>query len=406
MARTAAPKCDAWGFYLDELKWAALPQSRRWLDSLEAADEQRDAKWTKMTSRKGLDGMCQNARLRSTLKRRIRKGVPRSWRRAVWPKLIGLSVKPGALAGLPVSELQDEALKSGKTYAKLCAATAGEPPPDSINEIIERDLCRTFPRHALFDSRVDDAGRRSVRESEKQGVTQMRRLLRAYAEYDSALGYCQGMNYVASVLIIHVCGMQVSVQGSANDSIGSLRSPQAQKMQPGDGGDFSFLDASSEEATFWLFVTLVKSPRTNLRELWMPGMIGARKALFVLEGLLSKRASKAFAHMSREGVEPSMYATHWVVTLFSAQFPFALVTRVWDAFFAEGWKAVYRVAVAIISAYSNELLLMDFEKLMHWLRLLPETIDAEKVLKAADKLKLSQKDIDKLDRAFDPDATG
>mmetsp|Transcript_10352 Transcript_10352/g.34259 ORF Transcript_10352/g.34259 Transcript_10352/m.34259 type:complete len:351 (-) Transcript_10352:281-1333(-) len=256
MARTAAPKCDAWGFYLDELKWAALPQSRRWLDSLEAADEQRDAKWTKMTSRKGLDGMCQNARLRSTLKRRIRKGVPRSWRRAVWPKLIGLSVKPGALAGLPVSELQDEALKSGKTYAKLCAATAGEPPPDSINEIIERDLCRTFPRHALFDSRVDDAGRRSVRESEKQGVTQMRRLLRAYAEYDSALGYCQGMNYVASVLIIHVCGMQVSVQGSANDSIGSLRSPQAQKMQPGDGGDFSFLDASSEEATFWLFVTL------------------------------------------------------------------------------------------------------------------------------------------------------
>eukprot|EP00628_Pelagophyceae_sp_CCMP2097_P018997 CAMPEP_0206836706 /NCGR_PEP_ID=MMETSP0975-20121206/20032_1 /ASSEMBLY_ACC=CAM_ASM_000399 /TAXON_ID=483370 /ORGANISM="non described non described, Strain CCMP2097" /LENGTH=396 /DNA_ID=CAMNT_0054379109 /DNA_START=99 /DNA_END=1290 /DNA_ORIENTATION=- len=396
MARTAAPKCDAWGFYLDELLWAALPQSRRWLDSLEAADEQRDAKWTKMTSRKGLDGMCQNARLRSTLKRRIRKGVPRSWRRAVWPKLIGLSVKPGALAGLPVSELQDEALKSGKTYAKLCAATAGEPPPDSINEIIERDLCRTFPRHALFDSRVDDAGRRSVRESEKQGVTQMRRLLRAYAEYDSALGYCQGMNYVASVLIIHVCGMQVSVQGSANDSIGSLRSPQAQKMQPGDGGDFSFLDASSEEATFWLFVTLAVDA----------GYDRGGKALFVLEGLLSKRASKAFAHMSREGVEPSMYATHWVVTLFSAQFPFALVTRVWDAFFAEGWKAVYRVAVAIISAYSNELLLMDFEKLMHWLRLLPETIDAEKVLKAADKLKLSQKDIDKLDRAFDPDATG
>ena len=36
-------------------------------------------------------------------------------------------------------------------------------------------------------------------------------------------------------------------------------------------------------------------------------------------------------HMLSENIHPSMYATNWMVTLFSAQFPFALVTRVWDA---------------------------------------------------------------------------
>ena len=40
-----------------------------------------------------------------------------------------------------------------------------------------------------------------------------------------------------------------------------------------------------------------------------------------------------------------MYATHWFVTLFCAQFPFAFVARVWDAFLLEGWKPVFRAAV-------------------------------------------------------------
>ena len=43
------------------------------------------------------------------------------------------------------------------------------------------------------------------------------------------------------------------------------------------------------------------------------------------------------------------------MTLYCSQFPFAFVTRVWDAFLLEGWKPVYRAAVALLAAREPEL---------------------------------------------------
>ena len=42
------------------------------------------------------------------------------------------------------------------------------------------------------------------------------------------------------------------------------------------------------------------------------------------------------------------YATEWLLTMYCRGFSFALVTRVWDVFFSEGYKIVYRVALALV----------------------------------------------------------
>ena len=42
------------------------------------------------------------------------------------------------------------------------------------------------------------------------------------------------------------------------------------------------------------------------------------------------------------------YATEWLLTMFCRGFSFDLVTRVWDVFFSEGYKIVYRVALALV----------------------------------------------------------
>ena len=53
---------------------------------------------------------------------------------------------------------------------------------------IELDVPRTFPDHPLFapDSPEGEVGRGALR-----------RVLRAYAMHDPAVGYCQSLNYIA-----------------------------------------------------------------------------------------------------------------------------------------------------------------------------------------------------------------
>jgi hypothetical protein len=43
-------------------------------------------------------------------------------------------------------------------------------------------------------------------------------------------------------------------------------------------------------------------------------------------------------------------------------FPFDLVTRAWDIFLAEGWKAVFRVAIAFLKLHESALLEIDSDE--------------------------------------------
>lgn len=65
------------------------------------------------------------------------------------------------------------------------------PPPKSLQRSwlvqIEKDLHRTFPRHHLMD---------------RSGRLALRRTLAAYALHNPEVGYCQGMNFVAGLLLM------------------------------------------------------------------------------------------------------------------------------------------------------------------------------------------------------------
>lgn len=55
---------------------------------------------------------------------------------------------------------------------------------------IQRDLPRTFPAHEFFKDR--------------EGQEILFQLTRAYALYDEAVGYCQGISFIAAALLLHV----------------------------------------------------------------------------------------------------------------------------------------------------------------------------------------------------------
>ena len=60
---------------------------------------------------------------------------------------------------------------------------------------IERDIDRTFPRHLQFEKEG---------EGTSLGQTALRHLLQLYAKIDAQVGYCQGMAFIAGLLLTYM----------------------------------------------------------------------------------------------------------------------------------------------------------------------------------------------------------
>ena len=88
-------------------------------------------------------------------------------------------------------------------------------------------------------------------------------------------------------------------------------------------------------------------------------------------------------------------------TLLVVPAPFA--ARAWDRFLAEGWKPVYQIGVALLAARERELLALDFEGLMGALRRLPETVDVERTLGLALRLRVITSDVRDVEKRFGGD---
>jgi len=228
------------------------------------------------------------------------------------------------------------------------AKTTKDPDLIRVHDSIYRDVGRTFPRHVIF--------------KHKNGVGQqsLANVLKAYSMLDTEVGYCQGMGFVVGLLL------------------GYLR----------------------EEDTFWILKTLMSKPPWNLSELYKPGMPGSQLLLYQFEHLLKHFVPDVASHLERENIVPSMYATQWFITVFAYNFPFDIVVRIWDIFLYEGWKIVFRVAITIIRDRRKEILSRDFEKILEYFRGIPPTLETDKVLQAAYKLKLKTSQLEDIASTF------
>ncbi|KAG8458455.1 hypothetical protein KFE25_004333 [Diacronema lutheri] len=164
--------------------------------------------------------------------------------------------------------------------------------PCDERKAIERDLRRTFPG-LIPPSRGASEGL----------VRSLGHVLRAYAVYDSSTGFCQGMNYVAAVCLLH---------------------------------------SPDEESAFWLFVQLLHVH--GLRELYASSGAALGALLARFDVALRRRSARVAAHLSARGVGASMFAAQWFTTLFSYQFPLSFCERVWDVIFVCGGTEAARCA--------------------------------------------------------------
>lgn len=153
------------------------------------------------------------------------------------------------------------------------------------------------------------------------------RLLLAYSLFDPEVGYTQGMAFIAVPLLMEM----------------------------------------SETEAFGLFVQLMKS--YDFRTVFMTEMPGLHLKLYQFDRMLEDTLESVHTHLRREGVQSSMYASQWFLTMFAYRFPPSLVTRIFDIVIAEGMEALLRFAFALMQATAPAILqLHGLDQLLPFLK--------------------------------------
>ena len=144
-----------------------------------------------------------------------------------------------------------------------------------------------------------------------------------------------------------------------------------------------------EEPAFFMLQALMRSPRYALAGMYSPGLPRYAMVVYVYEALLARFLPRLSRHLRLLGVEHSMYASQWFITLFSYSFPFSVVTRAWDMFLVEGWKAIFRVALALMHLHERSLLAADFDEAMAILKRASAGISADALVTRALRFRFS-----------------
>ncbi|KAL3856753.1 hypothetical protein ACJMK2_011475 [Sinanodonta woodiana] len=212
-------------------------------------------------------------------------------------------------------------------------------------EDIKKDLHRQFPLHEMFMSK------------EGHGQEDLYKILIAYTIHNPQDGYCQAQGPIAAVLLMHM---------------------------------------PAEEA-FWCFVSICEK---YIPSYYSPGLEAVQVDGEVLFGLLKKTNPSIYKHLKKHRVEPLLYMTEWFMCIFSRTLPWSCVLRVWDMFFCEGVKIIFRVALVILRyafASSEQLSKCQglYETLEQMKHLPKELYDEGFIVRESLRLNISERDMER-----------
>jgi hypothetical protein len=312
---------DRYGFR-KKSQHVPLEQYEAWSAPYEEHLARRRKKWVALMKESGLstDNPTNFPAKSAKVKRFVRKGIPPDWRGAAW----------FCFAGGPA--LLD---KNPGVYDNLIFKTASGGLNPTDQELIERDLNRTFPDNIRFkpDSpedgiEGDQNGSNSSRtfvEPETPILQSLRRVLQAFSIFNPRIGYCQSLNFLAGLLLLFM----------------------------------------NEEHSFWMLniITRVYLPGTH-----EVNLEGANVDLGVLMTSVKESMPSIWAKIGGEldgsagdgkvsmRLPPiTLCCTAWFMSCFIGTLPIETTLRVWDSFFYEGSKTLFRIALAVFKVGETEI---------------------------------------------------
>lgn len=151
------------------------------------------------------------------------------------------------------------------------------------------DLERTFQNIEYFQMH-------STKES-------LKRILKAFSNYETSVGYVQGMNFIAAVLLFH----------------------------------------AGEVAAFWLLCALMDTYKLKMvLSSGLPGLPGHEERL---ERLGREELPNLFDHFDKMYVTLNLFSTDWIISIFMNFIPIELTHVYLGLFFEHSWDAFDHVAI-------------------------------------------------------------
>ena len=270
----------------------------------------------------------------SKLKERTRKGIPDGMRGIAWINIAGVSE-----------------YKKGKEnlYKNLMANIKNNDFIEKKEEdVIIRDLHRTFPKSIIFNSKLGE------------GQRNLFRILMCMGSLNRNTGYVQGMGFLAALFLLYM----------------------------------------DEENAFWMLNIVFK--KYGLEEVYMKEFPGLRKRFYIFINLLKKFMPKIYNKLIELNIYPTLYASQWFFTCFSNCLSFNIVVRIFDCFLLEGEKIIYRVALALIKLKEDIIIKSkSFETVMETLKSKSNEIKSPDILlETAFNFSLSREDIKRLEMEY------
>ncbi|RHZ87107.1 hypothetical protein Glove_40g21 [Diversispora epigaea] len=301
---------DRYGFRRS-YTWITHKEYSEFESSYNQVLQRRKQKWDTLLNEHG--GLIPSRSAK--MKRYIRKGIPPKLRGKIWFHYSGAEAKMKEFGGL----YQQFILKSQDPNLE-----------NEYVEVIERDLHRTFPENIKFKSTVimDDNNSSIISTDNVPIIQSLRRVLTAFSLYSPNIGYCQSLNYIVGILLLFM----------------------------------------EEEKAFWTLVTIIHDylPE-NMYDVTMEGsnVDQAVLMMFIMEKMPQiwnkLNGGSGWDVEKLDGNLPTitLVTSHWFLTLFINILPIETLLRVWDCFFYEGNKVLFRAALAIFKINEEKIMAVD-----------------------------------------------
>lgn len=261
----------------------------RILDACSQNESRQRYAWSRIDLESLANG-TQDGRL---VKRLCRKGIPPELRKDVWYRVSG---------AFRTKRYYEQVL--GMTYILYIERGKAEP---ECSKQISLDVPRTFPNNQWIQSTV--------------GQVSLQRVLYAFSGIHRDIGYCQGMNYIAAMLLL--------------------------------------VSEYDEEAAFWIMCQLIghgESEGILYKNVYASTLSGCHVEMRTLESIVAKKLPRLAHHMDLIDCDFSMVSTEWFLCLYATSLPPETVVRIWDVLFYEGPKILYRIALAILKTHEQDFL--------------------------------------------------
>eukprot|EP01023_Acetabularia_acetabulum_P054664 TRINITY_DN6194_c0_g1_i3.p2 TRINITY_DN6194_c0_g1~~TRINITY_DN6194_c0_g1_i3.p2 ORF type:complete len:231 (-),score=29.31 TRINITY_DN6194_c0_g1_i3:1279-1875(-) len=110
----------------------------------------------------------------------------------------------------------------------------------------------------------------------------------------------------------------------------------------------------NDEKCFWMMTCIVED--LLYPDMYSNSLKGAHVEMRSLMTLVQLKLPKLGRHLGRMQCDMSLIATDWFLCLFITSLPSETTARVWDSFFYEGPKVLFRVALAILKIFEPDLI--------------------------------------------------